>query len=129
VKRAAQSFQLHDKETVLDTQTLARRVFARPEAGPGNLLLLLIVIFTAINPAVLSVLSISNTLDFAVELGLITLAMTLLMTAGEFDLSVGAVFGPTPVLMWRFFNAEIMPLELAVAVSVGITASIGWVNE
>ena len=49
--------------------------------------------FTAINPQFLSAGNIGNTLTFTVELGLIALPMTLLMTAGEFDLSVGSVFG------------------------------------
>ena len=49
--------------------------------------------FSAINPHFLSAGNISNTLAFTVELGLIALAMTLLMTSGEFDLSVGSVFG------------------------------------
>ena len=30
--------------------------------------------------------------------------MTLLMTSGEFDLSVGSVFGFAPVVMWTLFN-------------------------
>ncbi len=112
----------------MQTQNLAKRVFARPEAGPAILLALLIVTFTAINPAFLSVLNISNTLAFTVELGLIALAMTLLMTAGEFDLSVGAVFGLTPVLMWSLFNAEVMPLPAAFLVAIAIAAGIGIVN-
>jgi simple sugar transport system permease protein len=49
----------------------------------------MLVVFTSINPAFLSLTNISNALTFTVELGLIALAMTLLMTSGEFDLSVG----------------------------------------
>ena len=47
-------------------------------------------VFWGINPNFLSPQNISNTLAFTVELGLIALAMTLLMTSGEFDLSVGS---------------------------------------
>ena len=68
----------------------------------------------AINPDFLSPLNISNTLAFTVELGLIALAMTLLMTAGEFDLSVGSVFGFSPVVMWTLFNSGTAPLEVGV---------------
>ncbi len=50
----------------------------------------MLIVFTSINPAFLSLTNISNALTFTVELGLIALAMTLLMTAGEFDLSVGS---------------------------------------
>ncbi len=117
-----------NKETPLEPQSLARRLFARPEAGPAILLLLEIVVFTAINPAFLSVLNISNTLAFTVELGLIALAMTLLMTAGEFDLSVGAVFGLTPVLMWALFNSGATSLPVAFLVAIGIAVFIGVVN-
>ena len=35
---------------------------------------------------------------FLPELGIIALGMTLLLTAGEFDLSVGAVFALGPVV-------------------------------
>ena len=64
------------------------------------LLVLEIAVFAAINSAFLSPLNVSNTLTFTVELGLIALAMTLLMTAGEFDLSVGSVFGFIGCLLW-----------------------------
>lgn len=112
----------------METQSFAKRLFARPEAGPAILLILEIAIFTAINPAFLSVLNISNTLAFTVELGLIALAMTLLMTAGEFDLSVGSVFGLTPVLMWAMFNNGGIALELAFLISLAVAALIGVVN-
>jgi simple sugar transport system permease protein len=64
----------------------------------------------------------------SVELGLIALAMTLLMTAGEFDLSVGAVFGFSPIVMWTLFNQGIMPLELSFLVAIVTAGLIGLVN-
>ncbi|MCB1486608.1 MAG: ABC transporter permease, partial [Bauldia sp.] len=70
----------------MEHQSLVRRLIAKPEFGPFVLLVVELVVFTAINPTFLSPLNISNTLVFTVELGLIALAMTLLMTAGEFDL-------------------------------------------
>jgi simple sugar transport system permease protein len=87
-----------------------------------------LAVFTFINPAFMSVLNISNILTFTVELGLITLAMTLLMTAGEFDLSVGSVFGFSAVIMWTFFNFGLMPLWAAFVVAMVIAMFIGWVN-
>ena len=76
-----------------------KRLTARPEFGPFVLLVAMIAVFWVFNPAFLSWRNISNVLAFTVELGLIALAMTLLMTAGEFDLSVGSLFGFCPVLM------------------------------
>ena len=88
-----------------------RRFISAPEFGPLVLLILELAVFYALNPNFLSVLNIGNTLTFTVELGLIALAMTLLMTAGEFDLSVGSLFGFAPVAMWT--------LELAPPAAIG----------
>jgi simple sugar transport system permease protein len=104
------------------------RMFQKPEFGPLVLLIVELVVFYAINPQFLSVLNISNTLAFSVELGLVALAMTLLMTSGEFDLSVGSLFGLAPVLMWTLFNSGSVPLELAFVVAMAVAALIGYVN-
>lgn len=104
---------------------LFRRLIATPELGPLILLITMLVVFTSINPAFLSLNNISNALTFTVELGLIALAMTLLMTSGEFDLSVGSVFGFTPVVMWTLFNAYSVPLALAFVVALCVAFSIG----
>ena len=38
---------------------------------------------------------------------MIALGMTLLMISGEFDLSVGSVFGFAPIVMWTLYNTHI----------------------
>ena len=108
--------------------SLAERLIAKPELAPLVLLVLELIVFSAINPDFLSALNISNALTFTVELGLIALAMTLLMTAGEFDLSVGSVFGFSAVLMWTMFNTGLMPMWLAFVVTIGVALFIGWSN-
>lgn len=108
--------------------TLVQKLIAKPELGPLILLVAEIIVFWSINPAFLSIGNISNTLVFTVELGLIALAMTLLMTSGEFDLSVGAVFGFSAVLMWTLFNELAIPLEIAFVVTLAVAAGIGWVS-
>jgi simple sugar transport system permease protein len=107
---------------------MVSRVIARPEFGPFVLLVIELAVFTAINPNFLSAQNISNTLVFTVELGLIAMAMTLLMTSGEFDLSVGSVFGFSPVLMWTLFNAGVTSLEIAFAAALVAAVLIGVVN-
>ncbi len=104
------------------------RMIDKPEFGPFVLLVLMIVVFTAINPAFLSLGNVGNLLAFTVELGLIALAMTLLMTSGEFDLSVGSVFGFAAVIMWTLFNNDVMPLALAFLVALGLSLLIGFVS-
>ncbi|HRO10318.1 ABC transporter permease [Amaricoccus sp.] len=109
----------------MQRQSFLQRLVAMPEFGPLVLLIAEIAVFTAINPSFLSPLNVSNTLTFTVELGLIALAMTLLMTAGEFDLSVGSVFGFAPVLMWTLFNSGVAPLEISFLIAMLAAVGIG----
>jgi len=96
----------------VENHSLVQRLIARPEFGPFVLLIVEIGVFWGFNHDFLSPQNISNTLAFTVELGLIALAMTLLMTSGEFDLSVGSLFGFSPVLMWTLFNSGLTSLEV-----------------
>jgi simple sugar transport system permease protein len=105
-----------------------RKLLGYPEAGPFALLVGAIIVFTLLNGAFISTLNVGNLLAFTPELGMIALAMTLLMTSGEFDLSVGSVFGFTPVLMWMLFNEGIMSMELAFLVAIAVAALIGLTN-
>lgn len=107
---------------------LIQRLIAKPELGPLILLIVELIVFWSINHDFLSPLNISNTLAFTVELGLIALAMTLLMTSGEFDLSVGSLFGFAPVVMWTLFNQGVVSLEVGFLIALAIAAFIGWVN-
>jgi simple sugar transport system permease protein len=88
-----------------------------------------IIVFTVLSKGkFLSASNISNLLAFVPELGMIALAMTLLMIAGEFDLSVGSVFGFTPVLMWTLFNQKVASLELSFLISMAVAVLIGLAN-
>src|SRR5690348_8083259 len=116
------------RERPLVRRLIAQRLIARPELGPFVLLVIELAAFWSINHEFLSPQNISNTLAFTVELGLIALAMTLLMTSGEFDLSVGSVFGFAPVLMWTLFNGGVASLSVAFAIALLAAAAIGLVN-
>jgi simple sugar transport system permease protein len=105
-----------------------RRVLTQPEAGPFGLLLLALIVFSLLSSTYLTAGNFSNLLMFTPELGMIALGMTLLMTAGEFDLSVGSVFGFSAVLMWTFINEAGMSLELAFAIAIGTAVVIGLFN-
>src|SRR5947209_7498571 len=109
----------------VDKRPLILRLVAKPEFGPLVLLVVELCVFWSINHDFLSPLNISNTLAFTVELGLIALAMTLLMTSGEFDLSVGSLFGFTPVLMWTLFNENVAPLSVCFLIGIVVAALIG----
>jgi simple sugar transport system permease protein len=112
----------------MENRSLIQRLIARPEFGPLVLLVVEIVVFWGINPDFLSTQNISNILAFTVELGLIALAMTLLMTSGEFDLSVGSLFGFSPVLMWTLYNSGVTSLEMGLLIALVVAALVGLVN-
>jgi simple sugar transport system permease protein len=105
-----------------------RSFIARPEFGPFVLLTVEIIVFSALAPAFLSALNIGNILAFAPELGMIALGMTMLMTSGEFDLSVGSVFGFSAVIMWTLFNSGTTSLELAFVIAMLLAMVIGFAS-
>jgi simple sugar transport system permease protein len=111
---------------------ILKKIFAKyrsaREMGPLTLLIILSVVFYLANPAFLSIMNLSNMLAFIPELGLIALGMTLLLTGGEFDLSVGSVFGFCPVLMFIFKNEGFMSIEPAFFIALAVAALIGLLN-
>jgi len=110
----------------------ARRVTNRlgehPELLPLILLIVVVALFWSVNPSYLSGLNLSGMFAFIPELGLIALGMTLLLTAGQFDLSVGAVFGFCPLIVFILANNDAVPLPAAIAVGLLLGAGIGLVN-
>ncbi len=112
----------------MQQSSLLQRFIARSEFGPFVLLVAEITIFTLINPTFLSAGNVTNLFAFTPELGLIALGMTMLMTAGEFDLSVGSVFGLTPVIMWTLYNQGTTSLEVGFVIALALAAFIGFAN-
>jgi simple sugar transport system permease protein len=107
---------------------LLQRLVSAPEFGPLVLLAAEILVFTLRSPVFLSASNISNVLAFTPELGMISLGMTLLMTAGEFDLSVGSVFGFAPIIMWTVYNTHTASLEIGFLIAMVLSALIGFIN-
>jgi simple sugar transport system permease protein len=99
-----------------------------PETLPLMLLVIVVIVFWAKNAAFLSALNLSSMFAFIPELGLIALGMTMLLTAGQFDLSVGAVFGFAPLITFTLANDEGVPLELAALIGLLAGTLVGLVN-
>ncbi len=105
-----------------------QKILSRPELGPLVLLLLEIFVFSLKSSAFLSPNNISNLLAFTPELGMISLGMTLLMISGEFDLSVGSVFGFAPTVMWTLYNTGATSLEVGFVLALLLAGLIGLAN-
>lgn len=98
------------------------------ELIPLSLLVVFSLILYMANPAFLSKMNISNMMAYIPELGIMALGMTLLLTAGQIDLSIGSVFGFIPVLMFTFYNKGLMGIEASFLAVVVVSAGIGLIN-
>lgn len=98
------------------------------ELGPLILFIIAVVVFSILSPEFNSLMNISNMLAYIAELGIIAIGVTMLMTAGEIDLSVGSVFGSIPVLMFVLYNDKILPFWAAFLVALALAVIIGLIN-
>lgn len=100
----------------------------KPQAASLLILIVLLLAFAFKAPMFFSGRNIGNMLAFMPELGLIALAMCLLLTAGEFDLSVGAVFGFVPCVVMILAQGGTLAIGPALLVGLLIALGIGLVN-
>ena len=109
---------------------IARRIMARPELGAVAGLVLVFAIFSLVagNRGFLTREGTLNYLEVAAQLGLVTVPVALLMIAGEFDLSVGAMVGASGVLLAILVTKYGWPLWAALLVTLGVAMLLGYIN-
>jgi len=105
-----------------------RGLMGSPQFASLAILVIVLAAFSAVNPNFLSPLNISNMMAFLPELGIMALAMTLLMTAGEFDLSVGAVFALGPVIVMLLAQTAGVDIGVALLIGLLVCIAIGAIN-
>jgi len=100
----------------------------KPELAGAVLLAVLIVVFEiASNGAFLSYENLRGILGLLPEVGLVAIGVTILMIAGEFDLSVGSVFALAPMVMAVSMVAGV-PFAPAVLLGLLVAAFVGILN-
>ncbi|WP_210529908.1 ABC transporter permease [Rubellimicrobium arenae] len=110
-----------------------------PTSGRLNLLLsheAMLAILLAVTLLILSLLSDSffstanllNQVRLTAEIGLITLAMTLVIITGGIDLSVGSIAGLSAIMLGLLWQKAGLPLPLAAVTSLGIAVLAGLGN-
>jgi ribose/xylose/arabinose/galactoside ABC-type transport system permease subunit len=104
------------------------RAFVIRDFGIGIVAVLIGLVFSFASPVFLSTYNLLNLLRQTAELGMVAMAMTILIIAGEFDLSVGAIYAVTGVVTGLL--AKHVGMEMWVAAGCGlISASIlGFLN-
>jgi len=92
-------------------------------------LLATIAIFGALRPETfLTVANLKTILSSQAVLLILTLGLTIALTAGEFDLSVGAVLGISSVIMGWLNVTNGVPVGLAIIAALGAGLVVGVVN-
>ncbi len=106
-----------------------KRYFTRHrELGALLALIVTFIIFGVSSQGVIfNAESLGSIMSLSVELGIIAIGQSFLMIAGEFDLSVGSVFGVCSAFAaWLMNNGWAAPLALLA--SLGLAACIGLTN-
>lgn len=107
-----------------------RRMLARPEltALAGAIAVFLFFVLTAGDTGFLTTQGTVNYLEVAAQLGIIAVFVTLLMIAGEFDLSVGSMLGAAGVVV-AYPVAELgWPLWAALLLAAAAAVVVGLLN-
>jgi simple sugar transport system permease protein len=114
----------------LQRNSAISRLMKRPELGAlsGAILIYIIFYFVAGDSGMFSLKGIIEILQVSAEIGILATAASLLMIAGEFDLSMGSMIGFAGVIIGLGSTVYHLPLSLAVLVSFIICAGIGALN-
>jgi simple sugar transport system permease protein len=110
------------------TGTGVLKALVRSESfGAGAATLIAFVVFSAWAPDFLTAASLASAVQVAAELGIVAIAVTLLMIAGEYDLSVGSILGLAALIAAEALQAH-WPEPLALLAAFAAAAVIGLLN-
>ena len=104
-----------------------RSLMARPEMAALAIFLVLVVLFSFLNARFFTTGNMTVYLQPIPELAIVAIGMTILIIAGEFDLSVGSVFGLSPMVTVLLMQAG-WPVAAAILVGLMVAAAIGVAN-
>ena len=114
-----------------DARSFRRRLIgliAVGEVGVLAAMALLIAFFWLLEPAFLSERNIRAILNVVSFVGIIAIGQTILLVAGEFDLSVGSVAGLSAVVAAKLMTAAALPVSVGILGGIGVGALIGLLN-
>lgn len=100
--------------------------FARP-LGIALVTIILIIVFNTVSPARITPKILQTILAIGPEVGVIAIGQTLLIIAGEFDLSVGSLLAFCSYIFVSVLNSLFNPL-IAILITLGVGALAGMLN-
>lgn len=104
-----------------------RSLMARPELAALLIFFALLIIFTLINDRFFTTGNMTVYLQPIPELAIVAMGITILIIAGEFDLSVGSVFGLSPMVTVLLMQNG-WSVAPAIAIGLIVAAAIGFGN-
>ena len=118
----------------LQQETRLQRLIRRPEIGAFIVMIVIIVALAiASDMKAFNALGLKNNIKIIAQYGIIAIGASLLMIAGEFDLSIGSMIGfagmsMALMLKWGlpFGLGEATPF-LAFIITLAMTLTIGWI--
>ncbi|HYM85087.1 MAG TPA: ABC transporter permease, partial [Candidatus Dormibacteraeota bacterium] len=116
--------------TRLRSEGRLRRIASRPEFGALLGALVIFGVFTVLGWAggFLRAGGVAGTLEIAAQIGILGAPVTLLMIAGEFDLSVGAMAGFTGMFAAMMMAQYGLPPAVAVVLTLLVALALGALN-
>ncbi len=117
---------MHKREA-LPRKNLWELFITSPVAGPLATWVVIVVLFSLFVPHFATMRSASGIINAATLTGMLTIGVTLLMIAGEFDLSVGSVVAIGAYIFAYGTTEWNMPV-LAVVLALLIPAALGAIN-
>ena len=119
-----------ETQAVAGVRAIAGRSIRHPTVGPivAALLLYTFFAFEGIGNGFVTVDATASWLNVSSELCLLAMPYTMLMIAGEFDLSIGSMVGATSMVLAIGVSQFQWPVWLAVIVSLLIGVSVGLSN-
>jgi simple sugar transport system permease protein len=107
---------------------LLRRLVKRPEFGSVIGFVVLYIFFSVVagKNGFNSVIILKSIMDISASLGIIGMAATLLLIAGEFDLSVGSMVGASGMLLALCKVTWGLPLWLSIIITIIFAGLYGW---
>ena len=106
------------------------RIFRRPEVGALLGAIAIFILFTSTDTTgqFANLGGIAGWTDIAAPIGIVGIAVSLLMIAGEFDLSSGVMVGTTGLIIGMLVQELGMNIWLAILIALVFAAGIGLLN-
>lgn len=104
-----------------------KKLFNRKETGILIALIVLFVFFSIATPQFVKTKNLLNILRQVSQLGIMSMGMTMVLVSGEFDLSVGSIFGVSALLTGTFATLGV-PIWIAIILGILVGVLIGIIN-